>query len=167
MSKQEAGAELDEQHIALYFALMESAALLQQLMDEQTRRDGDVTYVQFTLLARLGGSPGGSMRMTDLADSLVHSRSGLTYQAGLLEKAGLLVRSRSESDERSVHARLTEDGRAVLARILPGHQTLVARGLFDAIDPDSVAELASTFASVRASLRSLAPAASARRRRRA
>ncbi len=31
--------------------------------------------------------------MTDLADGVVYSRSGLTYQAGLLEKAGLVARS--------------------------------------------------------------------------
>ena len=50
-------------------------------------RGGDLSYVQFQLLARLGlDSPTGSERMTDLADGVVYSRSGLTYQAGLLEK---------------------------------------------------------------------------------
>ena len=29
--------------------------------------------------------------MTDLADGVVYSRSGLTYQAGLMEKAGLVT----------------------------------------------------------------------------
>ena len=45
--------------------------------------------MQFKVLARLGlDSPTGSLRMTELADEVVYSRSGLTYQAGQMEKAG-------------------------------------------------------------------------------
>ena len=69
---------------------MEVAGLLRHKVEQQLREAGDLSYVQFQLLARLGlDSPTGSQRMTDLADGVVYSRSGLTYQAGLLEKAGL------------------------------------------------------------------------------
>ena len=59
--------------------------------------------------------------MTDLADGVVYSRSGLTYQAGLLEKAGLVTRAPSADDERSVTVTITDAGRALLAQVLPGH----------------------------------------------
>src|SRR6476620_820745 len=96
-------ASLDAAQLAAYFALMEVAGLLRHAVEQQLREVGDLSYVQLQLLARLApDSPSGSERMTDLADGVVYSRSGLTYQAGLLEKAGLVVRAPSVDDERSV-----------------------------------------------------------------
>ena len=73
---------------------MDSAALLHHAVEQQLREAADLTYVQFQLLARLGlDSPTASLRMTELADEVVYSRSGLTYQAGQMEKAGLVERT--------------------------------------------------------------------------
>ncbi len=63
--------------------------------------------------------------MTDLADGVVYSRSGLTYQAQTLEKRGLVTRAPSTDDERGVNVTLTEQGRAVLAAAFPGHIALI------------------------------------------
>src|SRR3954464_12874074 len=111
--------DLDAVQLGAYFALMDVAGLLRHAVEQQLREDGDLSYVQFQLLARLGlGSPTGSERMTDLADGLVHSRSGLTYQAGLLERAGLVVRTPSSDDDRGVTLAITDAGRALLATVL-------------------------------------------------
>src|SRR4051794_308236 len=85
----------DAVELDAYFALIEVSSLLRHTVEQQLRGAGDLSYVQFQLLARLRDSPTGSHRMTDLADGVVYSRSGLTYQAGLLEKAGLVVRGPS------------------------------------------------------------------------
>src|ERR1051325_1426402 len=104
-----------------YFSLIEVSSLLRHAIEQQLRDAGDLSYVQFQLLARLGDAPDGSHRMTDLADGVVYSRSGLTYQAGLLEKAGLVTRAPSPDDERGVTVTITDAGRARLARVVPGH----------------------------------------------
>src|SRR6476620_11655392 len=107
---------LDPVQLGAYFALMEVAGLLRHGVEQQLRDAGDLSYVQFQLLARLGlDSPTGSERMTDLADGVVYSRSGLTYQAGLLEKAGLVSRAPAADDERSVTVTITDAGRALVA----------------------------------------------------
>jgi DNA-binding MarR family transcriptional regulator len=90
-------AQPDE--LAAYFALVEAVSLLQHAVDQQLRSEGDLTYIQFQLLARLSEAD-GALTMTELADGVVYSRSGVTYQAGLLEKAGLITRSASPDDER-------------------------------------------------------------------
>ena len=88
----EAPQPLDATQLNAYFALMDVAGLLRHAVEQQLREAGDLSYVQFQLVARLGlDSPTGSERMTDLADGVVYSRSALTYQAGLLEKAGLEI----------------------------------------------------------------------------
>jgi hypothetical protein len=63
---------------------------------DHTTVAGNLSRPQFQILARLNAAPGGRLRMTDLADGLVYSRSGLTYQASLLEKGGLVTRSPGE-----------------------------------------------------------------------
>src|ERR671926_239753 len=95
---------LDPIQLGAYFALIEVTSLLRHAIEQQLREAGDLTFVQFQVLMRLNQSPTGSHRMTDLADAIVHSRSGLTYQAGLLEKAGLITRSPSPDDDRGVTA---------------------------------------------------------------
>src|SRR5881398_1954058 len=116
---------LDPVQLAAYFALIEVSSLLRHAIEQQLRDAGDLSYVQFQLLARLGDAPGGSHRMTDLADGVVYSRSGLTYQAGLLEKAGLITRSPSPDDERATLVTITSNGRALLAKVLPGHAEVI------------------------------------------
>src|SRR5205823_14985647 len=107
---------LDPVQLGAYFALIEVVGLLRHAVEQQLREAGDLSYVQFQLLARLGDSPTGSHRRTDLADGVVYSRSGLTYQAGLLEKAGLVTRRPSPDDERSVTVAINDAGRALLAK---------------------------------------------------
>src|SRR5919205_2541353 len=109
----ESPPSLDPAQLSAYFALIEVTSLLRHAVEQQLREAGGLSYVQFQLLATLGlDSPSGSARMTDLADGVVYSRSGLTYQAGLLEQAGLVVRSPSPDDERSVTVTITAAGRA-------------------------------------------------------
>ena len=106
---------------------MEVSSLLRHAVEQHLRAEGDLSYVQFQILARLNDSPTGSYRMTDLADGVVYSRSALTYQAGLLERRGLISRSPSPDDERSVDVTITDAGRALIARVLPDHIDVVSR----------------------------------------
>src|SRR4029450_2405237 len=75
---------LEAQQLAAYFVLREGSSLLRHAVEQHLRATGNLSYVQFQLLAHLSDAPNGTRRMTDLADGVVYSRSGLTYQAGLL-----------------------------------------------------------------------------------
>ncbi|TQE28279.1 MarR family transcriptional regulator [Streptomyces ipomoeae] len=93
-------------------------------------------------MARLSGAPDRELRMTELADALVNSKSGLTYQIGQMEKAGLVRRRFCPSDERAVYAVLTGEGMALLEQAAPGHVELVRDLLMDVLTPDQVRALA-------------------------
>ncbi|WP_439658371.1 MarR family winged helix-turn-helix transcriptional regulator [Lentzea sp. HUAS TT2] len=156
---------LDPVQLGAYFALVEVTSLLRHAVEQQLKEAGDLSYVQFQLLARLGDSPTGSHRMTDLADGVVYSRSGLTYQVGLLEKAGLVERSPSAEDERSVTVTITDAGRTLLAAVLPGHVEIVSGLLFEPLSREDVQTLAGLLAPVRDHMRSTPPRSAAPRRR--
>jgi DNA-binding MarR family transcriptional regulator len=154
---------LDPIQLGAYFALIEVVGLLRHAIEQQLREAGGLSYVQFQLLARLGDSPTGSHRMTDLADGVVYSRSGLTYQAGLLEKAGLVTRTPSPDDERSVTVTITDAGRALLAKVLPGHAEVISRLLFEPLSREDAKALADLLAPVRDHMRSAPPRSAAPR----
>ncbi|MER5528122.1 MarR family transcriptional regulator [Streptomyces sp. NPDC002677] len=156
---------LDPVQLGAYFDLIEVTSLLRHAVEQQLREAGDLSYVQFQLLARLGDSPTGSHRMTDLADGVVYSRSGLTYQAASLEKAGLVVRAPSPDDERSITVTITDAGRALLAQVLPGHIEVVGGLLFEPLSRDDVETLARLLAPVREHMRSTPPRSAGPRRR--
>src|SRR3954464_8345156 len=159
-------SSLDAVQLRAYFALIEVVGLLRHAIEQQLREVGDLSYVQFQLLARLGGSPTGSLRMTDLADGVVYSRSGLTYQAGLLEKRGLVTRATSPDDERGVAVSITDAGRALLGKVLPGHAEVIDRLLFERLSHKDAKALSDLLAPVRDHMRSTAPRSATPRRRR-
>lgn len=166
-SPPDAGASqgLDPQELGAYFVLMEAVSLLQHQVEQQLRAEGGISYVQFELLARLADAR-GPLTMTELADGVVYSRSGLTYQAGLLEKAGLVTRAPSADDERGVTVTITDAGRALLAEVLPGHTEVVNQQLFEPLSRADTKALAELLSPVRDHMRAAPPRSATPRRRR-
>jgi DNA-binding MarR family transcriptional regulator len=154
---------LEAEQLAAYLVLKEVSSLLQHAVERQLRTDGDLSGTQFEILIRLHDAPSGRLRMTDLADGMVHSRSGLTYQAAQLEKAGLIERSPGEDDERSITVTLTDAGRARLDAVLPGHVEVVQRLLLSALDDRDVATLSEVLGRVRDRMRTAPPRSAATR----
>lgn len=160
----DAPAALTPTQLAAYLAFTEVSSLLRPAVESQLREAGGLSYIQFQLLARLGDAAEGRLRMTDLADVLVHSRSGLTYQAQLLEERGLLTRSPSPDDERSTIAAITTAGREVLRAVFPGHIATVHGLLFAPLSDQDASDLARILGSVGEHLRSAPPRSASRRR---
>jgi DNA-binding MarR family transcriptional regulator len=135
-----------------YFALTEAVSLLQYAVREQLQTEGGLSYVQFEILATLADAD-DLLTMTDLADRLVYSRSGLTHQAGLLEKAGLISRETSPHDQRATVVDITEAGRARVAAVLPGHIEIVRGLLFDPLSRHDVDTLGDIMTRIRDHMR--------------
>ena len=154
---------LDAAELDTYFALMEAVSLLQHRVEQQLRAEGDISYAQFQVLASLNAR--GPLTMTELADGVVYSRSGLTYQAGLLEKAGLITRGPSPDDERATLVTITDSGRALLGRVMPGH-IQVTRLLLDPLSDQDLDHLRDIMTRVRDHMRAQPPRSAAPRKRR-
>ena len=127
---------LSGDELAAYFALRRAGDLLQRQVTAQLREHG-LTEVQFSILARLDIEPDG-VPMGRLATALVASKSGSTYQVTQLAGRGLVERTGSASDERSVIARITPSGHALLEEVMPGHVALVRAAFLDRTDPEEL-----------------------------
>ncbi|MET0700059.1 MAG: MarR family transcriptional regulator [Mycobacterium sp.] len=149
-----------------YFALTEAVSLLQYAVQQQLQAEGDLSYVQFEILAKLSDAE-RPLTMTELADGVVYSRSGLTHQAGLLEQAGLITRAASNQDQRATVVDITDAGRDRLATVLPGHIQVVRDLLYGALSDEDVHTLGDVMSRVRDHMRDRPPRSAAPRRHRA
>ncbi|WP_166998839.1 MarR family winged helix-turn-helix transcriptional regulator [Paramicrobacterium fandaimingii] len=133
--------------LSAYFALRAAGDRLQRAVATQLK-EHDLTDVQFTVLAQLHDA--GELRMSDLADVIVASKNGLTYQAAQLERRGLIARRSSESDARSVLIRLEPAGAELLAEVFPGHIALVRELFLDRLTAKEIGAIASGLSKVAA-----------------
>jgi DNA-binding MarR family transcriptional regulator len=157
---------LNPEQMHTYFALTEAVSLLQYAVRQQLQAEGGLSYVQFEILATLATAEGRALTMTDLADGVVYSRSGLTHQAGLLERDGLITRRASPDDQRATVVDITEAGRERVAAVLPGHIAVVRELLFEPLSERDVRTLGTLMTRARDHMRSRPPRSAAPRRSR-
>ena len=70
---------------------------------------------------------GGQLRMAELADEVLLSRSNLTRLVDRLEKAGLIHRELCASDRRGFYAVLTDEGRTTRQKMWPIYRAVIER----------------------------------------
>src|SRR3954447_965364 len=134
---------LTEDEMRAWQAFLAASALIDRRLDQQLKEDAGISHLQYEILVRLADAEAQELRMTELAEALLNSKSGLTYQVSQLEKAGLVRRRSCQSDDRAVYAVLTAAGRRLLDRAAPGHVALVRELIVDVLTPDqrdSIAE---------------------------
>ena len=119
---------------------------------ERDLAEHDLTLGDYQVFVYLSEAPDRSMRMCDLADLLQLSPSGLTRRLDGLVKAGFVTREPSTDDRRVMLATLTPSGFAALEAAAPDHVASVRRHIFDHLDREQVAALASIFQSIKSGL---------------
>jgi DNA-binding MarR family transcriptional regulator len=132
---------LDDEEGRAWRAFLAAGALVDRRIELQLKEGWGLSHPQYEVLVRLAAAPGGAWRMTDLADAMLVSKSGLTYQVGQLEKAGLVRREACDTDERGVEAVLTKAGRRRLEQVAPSHVELVREILIDVLTPTQLRAL--------------------------
>src|SRR5436309_5080859 len=95
------------------------ATLLRQLETDLETKTG-LALADFDVLAQLARA-GGALRMTELADRALISRSGMTRRVARLVREGLVRRASADADARGVVIMLTDAGQSRLAESAPVH----------------------------------------------
>jgi DNA-binding MarR family transcriptional regulator len=96
------------------------AALVREL-DAELDATHDLPLTSYDVLIYLQSAPGKRLRMAELANCVLLSRSGVTRLVDRLEREGLIVRDTCTSDGRGCFAVLTDDGEELLRRARPTH----------------------------------------------
>jgi DNA-binding MarR family transcriptional regulator len=107
-------------------------------IDQQLRRDSNLSMVEYQVMARLSQSPERTLRMSALADLANASLSRLSHLVKRLEERGLVRREPDPSDGRFTDAILTDKGFQALAEAAPGHVAHVRSLVIDVLSAEQL-----------------------------
>jgi DNA-binding MarR family transcriptional regulator len=113
--------ELTPTELGAWRGMLRVHAALVRELDAELDAAHDLPLSSYDVLIYLRAAPGKRLRMSELADSVLLSRSGMTRLVDRLVREGLIVRDSCESDGRGSFAVLTEEGQDLLARARPTH----------------------------------------------
>jgi DNA-binding MarR family transcriptional regulator len=139
---------LDAEQQRHWRAFTVATTMLTDLLDRQLEHDCDLSLAEYEVLVRLSEAPDRTLRMSELAHHLAHSRSRLSHTVARMERAGLVVRSRCASDSRGVLCAMTEHGWQVIQAAAAGHVTAVREHLVDVLTPAQLAALGAAMTAV-------------------
>ena len=105
-------------------------------MEREVSEATGMPMAWYDVLVNLYLAPGKAMRMSDLAATVLTSRSWLTRRVDQLERAGFVERCTADADGRGVRARLTREGRLAYIQMERVHSAVVDRHFADQISAD-------------------------------
>ena len=149
---------LDDDEQRAWRSFLVASTLLSSAIDDAAKRH-DISGSEYAILVRLSEAPDGELRMAQLADGLLHSRSRVTHTIKRMEAKGLVARADSAEDGRGVVARLTDAGAQRLVDAAPDHVAAVRRHLFDLISPDDMLAFGRVMGTVADELNEVSPEA--------
>src|SRR3954470_21831774 len=113
--------ELSTAELAVWRGFLRVHAALAKQLDAELDATHGLPLSSYEVLINLQAAPDRRLRMADLAERALLSRSGMTRLVDRLERQGLLVRDTCASDARGCFAVLTDAGDELLARARPTH----------------------------------------------
>lgn len=115
--------------------LFASARVLQAVEPELQKHSG-LSLANLDVLSRLYDEPEQRLRMQELAERSLFTRSGMTRVVDRVEKAGFVRRERVPGDRRGVFVILTPEGERVFVSAMAKHRSDVERAFGSRLSPD-------------------------------
>ena len=132
---------LNEQQQQHWRAWLAANTLLLDAFSRDLQESHGLTMADYEILVRLSESADRRMRMSDLAEATLSSRSRLSHQIDRMERAGLVERVPCPDDKRGYFAVLTTTGWDTLVAAAPCHVDSVRERIVDVLTPEEFAAL--------------------------
>jgi DNA-binding MarR family transcriptional regulator len=136
---------LDDLESRAWLGFVYTRDLIAAAVGRDSLRAANLTYVEYTVLARLADAPDHRRSFAELASVLEWSQSRLSHQITRMEKRGLVARESIPDDARRTAAVLTRKGSDVLTTAAPAYIASVRRHMLDVLNRDQLAALADIY----------------------
>ena len=113
----------------------------------------DLSMADYEVLAQLSDAPGRRMRMSELAELAMVSKSRLSHRMKVMEKAGWVKRETCKEDKRGYWAIMTEKGWKSIVAAAPSHVASVRKRFVDQLSTKEQENIAAIFGHIQAELR--------------
>jgi DNA-binding MarR family transcriptional regulator len=137
----------------LYF---ESALALIDVLDAELERDAGIPMRWYDALVHLEETPEG-LRMNELAERILYSKSGFTRVVDRMEETGLVQRVRPENDRRSILVVLTDKGRNTMEQARRHHRHAIEQHFSQHLSDADIKALTRALEKLSAHVRPLRP----------
>jgi DNA-binding MarR family transcriptional regulator len=134
-------APFTEQELAAWRGMLQVHARVTRALDVQMRAEHGMSVSAYEVLLFLAEAPDHRLRMSDIADRVLLSRSGCTRLIDRLAALGYVKRSAAETDGRGAFATLTDAGLATFQAAQRTHRAGVRRYFLDHLDPSDTTAL--------------------------
>ena len=132
---------LTRSELRAWRTFLRAHATVVRALEADLQAEHDLPLASYDVLVQLSEAPDRRLRMTELADRVLLSRSGLTRLADRLEREGLLTREPCPSDARGTLAVLTDAGLDRLRRAWPTHLRGVQQHVLSRLTATEVEQL--------------------------
>lgn len=122
-------------------ALYEARATVTRRIERDLADGGGGSLSDYGVLFTLSNAPEARIRLSELADAAMMSRSGTTRLVNRLEASGFLERIACETDKRGTFAVLTDAGRGEMRRIWAVYSDGIARYFAAHLSPQELETL--------------------------
>jgi DNA-binding MarR family transcriptional regulator len=122
---------VDEADLGTWRAFLAAHAALMRQIEDDLKASGLPPLTWYDVLWPLQRSPDGRLRMNELADEVVLSRTGLVRLVDRIERAGLLRREPVPEDARGSYAAITDEGLETLRRMWPVYRRHIQMGFIE------------------------------------
>lgn len=135
------GGRISPEELSVWRTLLRVQAQVSRQLQSDLLAEHDLALGSYDVLLHLAGSPDGRLRMNDLADRVLLSRSGLTRLVDRLQREGLVERESCSSDARGLFAVLTPAGHERLTNATPTHQEGVREHVLSKLNREELGQL--------------------------
>jgi DNA-binding MarR family transcriptional regulator len=133
--------QLSERELAAWRGFLLTHHAMVASLDGELERLHGLPLTSYEVLLQIADSPTGTLRMSEIADRVLLSRSGLTRLVDRLERDGLVRRRTCPSDLRGQNAELTERGRKAFEEARATHLAGVRRHFLGRFEEDELETL--------------------------
>jgi DNA-binding MarR family transcriptional regulator len=134
--------ELSGAELGAWRGFLRAHSVLVKALDAEMQATHGLPLSSYEVLITLRTAPGRRLRMAELADRVILSRSGMTRLVDRLVREGLLERDKCDSDARGSFAVLTRKGEELLAGARATHLDGVRERFLAHFEPDELTTLA-------------------------
>ena len=111
--------ELSDEYLTMWRAFIEAHSSIMRNLEQVMEDEHGVALTWFDVLVHLEEAPDNRLRLGELAESVILTRSGIERLVDRMVEAGLIRREPCPGDRRGYFAVITQEGKDTLERVGP------------------------------------------------
>ena len=130
-----------DDQIVVWKSFLRAHAHVTRVLEAELLSDHDLSLAEYDVLVQLSEAPDGRLRMTELAELVLLSRSGLTRLVDRMTRDGLVRREPCPDDARGTFTLMTDEGQAQLVAAAESHLAGVGRHMLSRLSAEELVAL--------------------------